>query len=274
MLEKVTYVNHLNESINFGENGLYVESNDLHDYAWSIIEKNDRIAGFKRKVGKRTLPVTIHAASPSAGVAARNRLMEIAEKDVLAMKPGKLIIGDYYYQCFITESTKLSYLKTRRLTELKLALYSDRDFWTRETVIVFRKASESSAQNGQDYPFDYVYDYMPDVQRSTLTNPDFTASNFRMIIYGECSNPAVYVGGHMYAVNCTVAAGEYLTIDSAAKTVRITAKDGTVSNRFNLRNRSSYIFEPIPSGRSTVMMNGDFGVDIVLLEERSEPKWI
>jgi hypothetical protein len=83
----------------------------------------------------------------------------------------------------------------------------------------------------------------------------------------------VYVSGHLYQVNCDVGVGEYLTIDSVSKKIFLTANDGSTTNVFNMRNRDSYIFEKVPPGINSVILEGDFGVDIILLEERSEPKW-
>ena len=40
-----------------------------------------------------------------------------------------------------------------------------------------------------------------------------------------------------------------------------------------MRNKDSYIFEKIQPGTNYVIIDGDFGVDIILMEERSEPKW-
>jgi len=93
------------------------------------------------------------------------------------------------------------------------------------------------------------------------------------VIYGACENPGITVAGHLYEVAASVAANEYLTIDSVNKTVVLTHTDGTTENCFNLRNRDSYIFEKMPVGLSEIAVNGDFKFDIVLLEERSEPKW-
>ena len=67
--------------------------------------------------------------------------------------------------------------------------------------------------------------------------------------------------------------GEYLTIDSATKKIFLTAVDGTTANKFNNRNRDSYIFEKIQPGGNVVAWDGTFGFDVILLEERSEPKW-
>lgn len=271
MLERLKYKNHMGEVIDFGQSGIFVSGNDLHDYSWTVNQKNNKISSFSRAVTYRTLPVTIFCSTVEEGVAARNRLMEVAEKDVLAKKPGQIIIGDYYYKCYITESKKSKYLASRRKLEAKLTICSDLPYWVREDKHSFRKTGDASP--GLDYPYDYTFDFTPSFKSTMLINTDFTASNFRMIIYGPCTNPVVYVAGHAYSIKCTVAMGEYLVIDSVAKTVNLTATDGTITNVFNLRSRESYVFEKIQPGSNIVTWGGEFGVDIILLEERSEPKW-
>ena len=108
---------------------------------------------------------------------------------------------------------------------------------------------------------------------SPINNTNFVASNFKLRIYGACINPAIIIGDHTYKVNCTVNAGEYLTIDSTTKKIYVTGTDGTVTNVFSQRDRESYIFEKIPVGMVTVAWGGGYGFDLILLEERSEPKW-
>lgn len=272
MQEQLKYRNHIGEEINFGLDGIYVSSNELHDYNWSTIQKNNRISGLQRGIVNRSLPVVIFCKSVEDGLAARNRLMEVAEKDVLANKPGRIIIGDYYYKCYITGSKKSEYLKTRRMMQTALTVTTDKPYWIKETVHMFRKAVQGGGST-YDYPFDYSFDLLSSLQRESMANTDFIASNFRMVIYGPCSKPVVYISGHGYGVNCEAAEGEYITIDSVDKTVTRTAVDGTVTNLFNQRNRDSYIFQKIAAGTNTVTWDGDYGVDIILLEERSEPKW-
>jgi phage-related protein len=94
-----------------------------------------------------------------------------------------------------------------------------------------------------------------------------------MIINGACVDPAIYIGDHLYQVYCTVNEGEYLTIDSTSKTIILTANDGTQTNVFNSRNKDSYIFEKVKSGKNDVSWSGTFTFEIIILEERSEPKW-
>lgn len=274
MLEQLKYKNHMNEVFEFGKDGIFVDMNNLHDYEWTVTEKGNRISAFDYAVSKRKLPVIIICDTEEKGIAARNKLFEVVEKDVLAMQHGRIIIGDYYFRCFVTKSQKSNYLFSKKYMTLELTLTSDFPYWIKETSYSFLD-NGLGARNGKnlDFSYDFPFDYHSELGVRSLTNTGFTESNFRMIIYGACSNPTVFIDGHAYQVNCDVDIGEYLTIDSVTKKIFKTAKDGTVTNVFNLRNRASYIFKKIKSGASTVTWEGTYGLDIVLLEERSEPKW-
>lgn len=275
MLEKIKYVNHLNESFDFGCNGIYINENELHNFEWVITKKNNKIRSLDKGIQKSKLPVTIICKTESDGINARNRLFEIAEKDTLAMNHGKIYVGDYYLRCFVTKSQKKDYLQNNRYMVATLTISTDYPFWIRETTNTFRKLGSGGSTGAfLDYSFDYPYDYMAETASGTLNNTAVAESNFRMIIYGSCINPVVYINGHAYSVECTVGAGEYLTIDSVTKKIYLTGVDGTITNLFGKRNRESYIFQKIPPGNNSVTWEGDYGIDIILLEERSEPKWI
>ena len=271
MLEQLKYKIHRNEVFEFGKDGIFVDTNELHDYEWTVTKKGNRIAALDREITKRKLPVVIICGTEAEGTAARNKLMEVVEKDVLAMQHGQIIIGDYYFRCFVTKSQKKNYLITKRYMEITLTLTSDFPYWVKETSYSFRNTDVGGAGKNLDMNHDLPYDFFASSDR--MNNTGFVASNFRMIIYGACANPSVYVSGHLYNVNCDVGTNEYLTIDSVSKKIFVTANDGTITNVFNLRNKESYIFEKIQPGINSVVIEGGFGVDIILLEERSEPRW-
>lgn len=273
MLEQLKYKNHVNEVFEFGKDGIFVNTNDLHDYEWSVTKRGGRIAALDRSIVNRKLPIVIICDTEEKGIEARNRLLEVVEKDVLAMQHGQIILGDYYFKCFVTKSQKKNYLSTKRWMEVTLTLTTDFPYWVKETTHILRKTSEDTESGALDYYIDFPFDYFSEMGNKKLNNTGFVGVNFRMIIYGVCSNPTIYISGHPYTVYCDVGAGEYLTIDSANKTITLTMQDGTTTNAFKLRDRDNYIFEPIPAGTSTVTWDGDFGLDITLLEERSEPKW-
>lgn len=277
MLEKLQYRNHLGEIIIFGQDGFFVNQNDLRDFAWSYTSKNNRLSSFKKGVVKKTLPVIIACTSEADGLAKRNALFEVCEKDVLANNHGKIIIGDYYMKCFVTGSKKSDYLYNNQTMKVKLTVVTDFPVWVKESTKVFRRLdspviSEDAGQNF-DYPFDYPHDYASVFANQRMVNDDFVASNFRMVIYGPCSGPAVFIGEHCHAVKTEIAASEYLIIDSIEKTVKLVRNNGETVNCFNDRSREFYIFQKIPSGANSVTWEGNFGFDITLLEERSEPKW-
>lgn len=251
MLESLKYENHLGETIDFGKDGVYVNTSDLHDYGWSATTRGSRIGAFTRSSKSRTLPIIIMCDSEEEGISKRNTLFETFEKDVLAVQHGKIWIGDYYFRCYVIKSTKSDYQDSKRYMSMKLTLQTDFSYWVKETEKRFNKATTSG----------------------TLTNPSLAASNFMIRIKGACTNPSISIAGHSYTVNCSVGDGEVLTIDSTMKTIYTTKSDGTIVNNFNDRDKTSYIFEKIPTGENRIIMPGDFMFYVHLLDERSEPTW-
>lgn len=279
MLEQLKYKNHQNEVFEFGKNGIFVNTNDLHDYEWKATSKGNRISALTRNVSTRKLPVIIMCSSEEEGIAARNRMLEVMEKDVLAMQHGQVIIGDYYFKCFVTKSQKKEYLTNKKHMEVNLTLTSDYPYWVKESVTGFKLGGTSDSSGADespwlDFPFDFPFDFFSSMANTTLTNTGFVPTNFKLIIYGACSSPSISIGGHNYQVDCTVGESEHLTIDSTTKKIFLTLNDGTVINKFNDRNKASYVFEKIKPGTNPVTWSGGFGFDIILMEERSEPKWI
>ncbi len=276
MLENFIYENHLGQRFIGLENGVYINSNDLRDYQWSFDTINGRISRFYRKTTNRKLPLTVICKTGDEAVNAKNRLLEIAEADIEALIPGKIIIGDYYTKGYITESSKSNYMVNRRYCKIDLTFTSENDdsMWYREETHIFLPDFGAQANGkGLDYPFEYLYDYGISQTVNRVVCNSVRASAFRLKIYGRVANPAVTIGEHVYAVNGIVGTGENLIIDSTTKTITLTSALGTKINWFDNRNRESYIFQPIPAGINNVICNGSFGFDLTIIEKRSEPKW-
>lgn len=277
LLEKIKFINHLNECIDFGSNGIYINENDLHDYAWNYKSDGDRISQFTKGIVKKAIPIVICCDSAEEGTEKRNKLLEICEKDVLAHEHGKIIIGDYYLRCFVTESKKEEYLKDKSYMKATLTVISDYPQWVKESTVSFRVSGEvvggESTKRNYDYNYDFPFDYMSQTKNKTIVNSGFVDTNFKLIIFGAVSNPTVYIAGHKYQINVDVGENEYIMIDSMSKTIRLTKYNGEIVNVFNKRCRDSYVFQKIPAGSNIVGWNNTFGFDIILLDERSEPKW-
>ena len=273
MLEKFTYTNHLNEVVEFGKGSLFVNENDLRDFDWDITSKNDRISGFKKGIVSKTIPIILKCDSESEGIELRNRIFEVFEKYVLAKKHGKIHIGDYYLRCYITGSKKTQYLINHNYMLVTLTVQTDHPAWVKETTTMHGMVADTE-QDYLDYSYDFQHDFKNSAIATTIINEYFIPCDFIMTIYGAVVNPTIYIGNHRYFVNVTVGVDDYLTINSADKTVVLNRADGKKENYFNMRDRDSYIFEKIPSGTSDVTAtNAQFRFDLTLLEERGEPKW-
>lgn len=268
MLDRIKYVNHLNEAVLFGEDGLYINKANVRDYTWKYKTQYKRIENFEREIQTRSVPIVIVGSDCRSKA---NQIYELIEKDVLANKPGRLVIGNYYCEGYLYANKHTEFCRPQVLAET-LSFVTDRPYWTKETFNHFEPASESESL-GLDYPYDYPYDYVSTTSLYELSNTDFVANAFKIVIYGECSNPSISIGGHVYSVEVDINEDEYLTIDSRAKTIIKTDSIGNAINAFSGRNRTSYIFEAIKTGRNSIVVNGGFSFDITLYSERSEPEW-
>lgn len=274
MLEKFIFENHLGQRFEGLPNGVYLNYNDLRDYSWSYDTINNRISRFYMGTKSRKLPLVVKCDSDEEAIEVKNRLHELAEADIEAKIPGKIFVGDYYTNGYITASTKSNYLITKRLCYIELTLTSDDPAWYRETVYPFLPGKGSSVGiGGIDYPFDYSYDYTLSMLGNIIVCDSVRSNDFRILIYGEVINPSIVIGGHVYEISGTIGEGETLLIDSITKTITLTTATGGKINWFDNRGRTRYIFQPIPAGKNAVSWDGTFGFDLTVIEKRSEPRW-
>ncbi len=275
MLENFIFENHLGQRFDGLSNGVYMNYSELRDYAWSYDTINNRISRMFMETKDRKIPLVVNCNSEAEAFAVMNRLHELAEADIEAVLPGKVYVGDFYTNGYITGSTKSDYLINKRLCYIELTLTSDDPAWFREQEHTFLLDSGGSVGigGGADYPYDYAYDYALPMNGQKVVCGTVGSNAFRLLIYGEATNPFVVIGGHVYAINGTIGKGETLLVDSLNKTITLTTATGRKSNWFDKRGRDDYIFEPIPAGQNTVTWNGLFGFDLTVIEKRREPRW-
>ena len=273
MLEKLVYINHQNERFEFGRDGIYVNTHQLRNYEWKYDKRNGRITNLYADISKFKIPIVIVCKTEAETMAAKNKLYAVTEKDVLAEQPGKIVIGDYYMRGFVTKSEKKKFLTSPRFAQYDLTMTSDFPYWIREYKYKFAVGGADKGGQNLDFPFDYPYDFKSDLGVTTFASQSVWSSNFRLIIYGTCTDPEVRISGHLYKIHGDIGANEYLTIDSVTKEIYLTTNIGNKVNRFNDRYRKSYVFEKIPGGTVNVLWDGTFAFDLIIMDERREPKW-
>ena len=275
MLDNFIYTNHLGQQFVGLENNVFMNQNDLRDYSWYYDIINKRITRFFKDITNRKIPLIVHCNSDDEAIEVKNKLFEIAEIDIEALKAGTIYLGEWYTKGYITTSSKSDYLISKRLCRFDLTLTSEKPDWFRETIHSFVAGHESDIGigSGTDYPYEYEYDYALSQSGKKIDCGTFGKCEFKLLIYGEVDNPTVTIGGHNYKINGAIKSGETLLIDSLEKSITLTTPTGSTVNWFDKRNRDEYIFEPIPAGLQTVSWNGLFGFDLTIIEKRSEPKW-
>lgn len=275
---EIYYVNSAGQRIDFtGENYKMLAVSDLFDYRWEYTTSGVsvfHIASFNKRFVERQVSLVISAETKAEYYREITDLLEVIDSDVSAGTPGRLYVGETYLQCFFLASQKPKrYLNTRNTT-VDLRLIAENGNWIHEERKSFFPAAYGVKEDGLDHPHDYAFDFCSNLTNQRMVNSNYAASDFEMIIYGPCLNPAISVGAHTYEVDTDLRTGEYMVINSSKKRVYKVKNDGELVNLFYARGRDYYIFEKISGGTVSVSWNGSFGFDITLLSERSEPIWI
>lgn len=260
------YINCINKEIQFSKDYIVTDASDLFKHKWTYDTKYSRITKYKKEIDNFKIVISM----PINKV---DELQEILDKDVKEERKGRFYCGNYYMKCMCIESSLKSYSKPSKRVEIQLTFVSDDFTWKAEKLYSFRGTEISKGKN-MDFESDFDFDFASNVRNQNINNSNYVSSNFNMIIYGPVTAPEIVIAGHKYAVNVNLEKQEYISINSVEKTIIMTQADGNQRNCFDLRNRESYIFEKIPTGVSKVATSTTFDFDILLYEERGEPKWI
>ncbi len=230
-------------------------------------------APFYKPLEEREITLSIFANDTDEFENVLNELHRIFEEDIADNFPGKLIIGEYYLKCYIIAGSYEEYEEDFKATDIKVTVAAERWIWLKEChhEYVWNKTTDTA---GRGYPHGYDYDYtMGNGKIATIQNTHFAPCNFVLKIRGYVLNPAVTIGNRIYRVNEVVQKNEILTIDTRNKTIVLTKNNGVQVNTYAKRDKSNYIFEPIPAGEQRLYWNSNYNFEITLYEERSEPKW-
>lgn len=272
---EVYYLNSEGEKLDFTKPP-YVprDISELLDYEWGYESEGDGITGFTKEMAELSIVLNVFADDEETYLKACDRLFTITEKDVIKNAKGRLYYNGQYVLCNLIGSTKKDWCMGVSFHLCYMRLITDRPVWIKERKYEFVKSIDGKANAPYlDYPHDYPYDYMGDVKGTgNIINDGLQACDFKWIIYGPCTNPRIMIGGNSYEVKTVVSDREYMTIDSRENTVVRTRLNGFKVNEFNNRQKEPSIFTKIPVGNSNITWDGNFGHDLILFMERSEPE--
>lgn len=296
--------------INLDKPPYWIQTGDFLDYTWGYEISGKRVGKLRKTVQEKEITFTVFGKTQEEYKKNVDALHEAFERDVLKNIPGKLYFGEYYLSCFIFASEKEDWESGNCYMDNTLKLLEAVPFWRRESFYQFLPEvtnpdigeQEPVVTGGictgqninnhaalRDFPFDFLrkpdrkvkypqfdlpFDFTKTYGRRTINNAEaFSESDFVLTIYGFVDTPSILIAGHPYTVEAVLYDGERIIIDSAAGTVKKIGRLGEETNLYNSRGKEHSVFQKIPPGVQTVHWSGGFGFDILLYDERSEPKW-
>lgn len=262
----IRYVNSNNRYVDFYATNLRATKGNFHIRKWRI--ENDKV--LKDKVFY-SITLTLKG-SLEERKKKLDEICDIFETDVASNKHGIMYYGDYYLECYvISADTHISSSLATR-SDVELEIYSCNNYWKKEKTSTIDFKNITGETNALKYPFTYPFTYKGSNSVNVINEALFE-SDAIIRVYGEAINPLVMVGDNVYQVNDAISEKEYIEINTSERTIYKFSVFGDKKNIFEKRNKQYDIFKRVPSGSNIVSANGEFKVDIVLIDKRSEPKW-
>lgn len=247
---------------------------NFHDYSWTpkTIEQQygARVYRFDKVAVSYTALMSVFGSLDDRKQWL-NILHNAFDADIANLTPGKIVHGEYAIGCYITTS---STYYDDPFTQNEINIFCPYPFWRKEFPYHLTNREGQSYYTYLDYPIGYEYDYkalLPGY--GSIKNDAATACDWKMVINGPVTNPIVSIDGRAIGVYAAIGAQETLVISSQGKTVKKYGPVGEV-NLFNSRVKQGDMFAKIASGNHSVLWSGNFDIDLILYQERSEPPWI
>jgi hypothetical protein len=273
---RIYYISAQNERFDLMAEPLRIKKANFHNYVWKAKTRQNgnygmKVSSFQRQAlaYKTNLYIT---GSKEERKELIDRMHLAFDRDVVDMTPGKLYWEDYCIDCFVDASSTYP-AADNSATINEVEFFCPYGFWVHERN--YHLDVENISEEGLDYEYDYAYDYTPMGGAGTkIINNSPKPATLLAKIYGPVSNPYFYIADHLYKVNTSCNEGEYIELDTKARTIYRVGLTGTRTNIFNYRNKSGdSTFGLVPSGTNGFLWPGTYTLDLTINEERSEPAW-
>lgn len=272
MRTSIKYISSAGNSYELNMKGTLHKKLPYYSWGWDIegtkLQFGTRVSGVSRKAAAYKAELLFYDRSKDVRDAMVNALHDDYERDVRNLTTGRVVIGEYYIDCFIRS---VDTNDVNGVTTDAIELYCPYPFWVKESYITLPSAQESES-SFLDFPFDFPFDFTAPTLGHRNVKSDFPfASEFKMIIYGAAVNPRVTINGYQYILYATIPQGAYVVIDSRNRSIMMYS-NGEKVDLFNFRNKTLSVFEKIPAGNLDITWDASYGVDITVYRERSEPR--
>ena len=274
----IKYVNSSGASIVLNQGPYLISSHDLRDFSWErkVTNRPSGVGGrvtFSRPVQEKRISIGIRGRELFAKNAAA--LMALTEPDILNNTPGRLYLGDQYLICFLAVASKVNrYAEKSNWVSKDLTVLVTEPFWNTEVTQHFLIGAPDTVEKAKRYTGRYPYRYIAEFASRALHSSHYTTSPMIITIYGPVVNPRIVIGGKEYKVTAEIIENQRIIIDQINKTIVAKNPDGQETNLFDYRDKENDVFARLEAGTQHVIYTGEFGFDITVIQQRSEPSWI
>ena len=267
----VKYQNHLGKSVDLSSSGIVADVTDVLAWSMDVDDSYDTVRSVSRSVESRKMKVVTYS------MAARKRLYEVPAVDVDAMRPGRLYVGEWYLVCYVTASAVSGWWYGDGVASYDLTVTVVDPLWRKDVSYTLTERYDGGT--GLDFPHDFPHDFGYSNVITTVNNTGFRPADVLIRMYGPADWCTVTIAGNEYIVNESLEEGEYVTVDTYARTVEATRLTGEAENAFPnvggdyFEGSGSYVFERVPVGLSEVVWSGASDLDVTLVLTRDEPDY-
>lgn len=205
------------------------------------------------------------------------------ERDVANQRVGRIYWNNDYIECYVIDSSTYPSDDNPLWTENDVTFYCPYPFWIEEQSIDISQSASSirSTDKGyredDDWGYPYPYSYGTSPNTVSINIDHYADSDFKLVAFGPFYEMYVNIAGNIYNVNYPALTGQYITIDSrqsvpADKRCFLTTAAGNTQNVFDYRNPNYSLFKKIPPGDNLVTFVRDYGIELTIYKERSEPR--
>ena len=280
----VRYVNSNNETFVLQGDGLgYLDILPLYGYSWgydlanSVSGDGGAATGFSRRPRAFNLELRRRGPDRAAFVSRMDALHAAAEVDVLAEKPGRLWLADQYLDCYLAVgATVTSAPRNGAFGTVEVNVLAVKPYWCTERTTEFYPlvSGEGRGDHGKKYDLKNAYRYGTSIASNDINNQFYAPTPAIITLYGPAEAPAVTIEGNVYGVNTSITATQRLVIDGTKREIYAVGEGGARIDLFNHRVKTGDAFKPVDMGVHRVLTNGNYRMQIKLIEQRSQPRWI
>lgn len=272
MRTKITYISSSGNRYELNMDGVLHKKLPYFAWSWEVegtkLQHGTRVSGFSKKAATYKANLVFYDRSQAVRDAIVNDLHDDYERDIRNKTPGRIVIGDYYIESYITS---VNMRDANGVTTDEIEIYCPYPFWVQEAYVTL-PASQETEGGYLDFPFDFPFDFTAPALGHRTVKSDFPfSSEFKMIIYGTAVNPRITINDYQYILYATIPSGAYAVIDSRDKSIMM-YNNGQKVDLFNFRNKTLSVFEKIPAGNLDITWDSSYGVDLTIFRERSEPR--